>query len=291
MPTHDTLRLRCLHWQQTASPDAQALETSDVLERLPKELKDTLVSRYGKTHPGLAFYGLRHQLGLPPCPREPRFRRWAEGHRSPVALLPNLTQRHAEVIDFATEQRFVLGGASDPEHNACLLFGAMGDTSVALGRYLEDRAFYREPQFFRGDEARSIHLGIDVFDRAGTPVHAPYDGTVHSLAYNDKRLDYGATVILRHTMDNEEPFFTLYGHLSRQSLEGLSRGDRIARNEAFCRLGTPDENGGWVPHLHFQVILDMLNGDGDYPGAAFPSELAIWRSLCPDPGHIVAITT
>jgi|25_taG_2_1085351.scaffolds.fasta_scaffold00003_132 murein DD-endopeptidase MepM/ murein hydrolase activator NlpD len=294
MPTHDNLRSLCLRWQDAAPATElapEALEDPAVLDCLPEALRIALMSRYGVVHPALALYGLRHQLGLSPCPMEARFQRWADRNQSPVALLTSLAHKTHEVIEFASEQRFALGGHTDPEYNTRLLFDAMGDSRVALGRYLEDRAFYREPQFFRGDEARSVHLGVDVFDHAEASVYAPFDGKVHSLAYNAKRLDYGATIILEHTMEDDTPFFTLYGHLSRQSLKGLSQGDHVAQGDAFCRLGPPSENGGWVPHLHFQVILDMLNFEGDYPGAAFPSEIAIWRSLCPDPRRIVAIAT
>lgn len=294
MSTHDTLRSLCLRWQDTASAAELApevLEDPAALDHLPEALRTALVSRYGVANPALALYGLRHQLGLIPCPREAIFRRWANRNHSSVALLTSLAHKTHEVIECDNERRFSLGGQTDPDYNARLLFDAMGDTRVALGRYLEDRAFYREPQFFRGDEARSVHLGVDIFEHAEAPVYAPFDGKVHSLAYNAKRLDYGATIILEHAMEDGAPFFTLYGHLSCQSLEGLSRGDYVAQGDAFCCLGPPTENGGWVPHLHFQVILDMLGFEGDYPGAAFPSEIAIWRSLCPDPRHIVAIAT
>ena len=292
MPPQDSLYNLCQRWQ-ASMPDADsmsvALKDPAIVDRLPEQLKTALRSRYGTQHPNFVLYGLRHQLGLAPCPQETVFRRWAALHPSRIPLLSALSHKTHESIEFANERRFVLGGNSDPVHNARLLFDAMGKTRIALGRYLEDRAFYREPQFFRGDEARSVHLGIDVFEDAGAPVHAPYAGKVHSLAYNAKRLDYGATIILEHAMEDGLSFFTLYGHLSRESLAALAPGDRVSQGEAFCRLGDPAENGGWVPHLHFQVILDMLDFEGDYPGAAFPSELALWRSLCPDPQHIVAI--
>lgn len=294
MTNNNTLQTLCKRWKETnpaGEITSQALMDTKILKDLPEELRLALQIRHDEDNPLLALCVLRQQLGLVSCPKEVAFQQWAGLNRSPVALVTSLSNKQHEVIEFDNEKRFFLGGNTDPEHNARLLFDAMGDTRVALGRYLEDRAFYREPQFFHGDEARSVHLGIDVFEHAEAPVHAPFEGKVHSLAYNAKRLDYGATIILEHAMDNGLPFFTLYGHLSRQSLTALAPGDRVSQGEPFCRLGAPTENGGWVPHLHFQVILDMLDFEGDYPGAAFPSELDIWRSLCPDPRHIVAIET
>ena len=55
----------------------------------------------------------------------------------------------------------------------------------------------------RSIERRTIHLGLDIFCDAGTPVHAPLRGTVHAFAYNPASLDYGGVIVLRHTTDDE----------------------------------------------------------------------------------------
>src|SRR5690606_22350572 len=131
-----------------------------------------------------------------------------------------------------------------------------------------------------GSEPRTLHLGIDLFQPAGAPVFAPLDGTVHSFADNDLPLDYGPTVLLEHRPDGCPPFFTLYGHLSRASLDGLAEGRPVAKGERIGALGTPDENGGWAPHLHFQLVTDLLARRGDFPGVGTVSERAVWTSLC-----------
>src|SRR6478735_1326257 len=58
-----------------------------------------------------------------------------------------------------------------------------------IGGYNEHRAIYsRSNVFDAGDsneEPRRLHLGIDIWGKAGTPVFAPLNGNVHSFAFND----------------------------------------------------------------------------------------------------------
>jgi 4-aminobutyrate aminotransferase-like enzyme len=95
--------------------------------------------------------------------------------------------------------------------------------------------------------------------------------------------------VLRHSTDDGTKFFTLYGHLSRESLAGLKVGRTIAAGEQFATLGTADVNGGWTPHLHLQIITDLLGLDTDFPGVARPTERSVWCALCPDPNLIARV--
>lgn len=158
---------------------------------------------------------------------------------------------------------------------------------IAYGGYMEERRLYQASTHF-GSEAnpRTLHLGLDLWAPAGHPVYAPMAGSVHSFAYNDQALDYGATIILKHPM-GEGYFYTLYGHLSLRDLEGLYEGKEIARGQEFCHLGDYPENGGWPPHLHFQIIRDMAGYYGDYPGVVQIGEKEIWQERCPDPMMVV----
>lgn len=163
------------------------------------------------------------------------------------------------------------------------------DPPMAIGRYGEDRVLYRHSLIFGGaSERRSIHLGIDLFAAAGTPVAAPLDGTVHSLGNNANVGDYGPTVILEHELAGLR-FWSLYGHLDRQCLATMAPGSRVTKGTEFARFGAPDENGGWPPHLHFQLIADISDHAGDYPGVAAPSERHIWLDRCPDPNVVLRI--
>lgn len=155
---------------------------------------------------------------------------------------------------------------------------------VAYGGYGEERALYGSSDHFDdgASEPRTIHLGLDFWAPAGTAVYAPLSGQVHSFQYNHRPLDYGATIILRHELQNRT-FHTLYGHLSLSSIASLREGLFIARGTAFTTIGHPDENGGWAPHLHFQVIYDMEYFRGDYPGVATKTEAPGYLENCPDP--------
>src|SRR5690606_14730404 len=101
---------------------------------------------------------------------------------------------------------------------------------VGFGGYNEDRIIYKRSSHFQGEEPRSVHLGVDLWTEAGTPVYAPLDAFVHSFADNQGMGNYGPTIILEHRLENHL-FYTLYGHLSRKSLLGLSVGKSIKSGE------------------------------------------------------------
>lgn len=159
--------------------------------------------------------------------------------------------------------------------------------TYGIGGYDEKRGWYaRGEQFSNGEEVRSIHLGVDIWAPAGEPVYAPYDGVVHSAQDNALFGDYGPTVILRHAIEGVT-FYTLYGHLSRESLPGKTPGAAFAKGERIGTLGAPPINGDWPPHLHFQIMIDMLGKVGDYPGVAAESQREIYLTLCPDPNLVL----
>ena len=151
----------------------------------------------------------------------------------------------------------------------------------AIGGYGESRTLYRRSKLFEGTEPRTVHLGIDVWGAAGTKVHAPLGGMVHSFAFNNDHGDYGATVILQHQIETKV-FHTLYGHLSLKDLSKLKEGKFIIRGEVIGHFGEREENGDWPPHLHLQVIEDMRIKRGDYPGVCTLSESEKYLANCPD---------
>ena len=124
---------------------------------------------------------------------------------------------------------------------------------VGIGGYAEERSLYSRSDLFEGEEARTIHLGIDIWAIAGTQVFAPLDGKVHSFANRKIHGDYGPVIILEHEFDNVS-FHTLFGHLSSSSLEGLQVGKEFVAGEVLGSMGEYNENFHWPPHLHFQVI-------------------------------------
>ncbi len=161
--------------------------------------------------------------------------------------------------------------------------------TYGIGGYNEHRTIYSRSTVFDANtiaaEPRRLHLGMDIWGATGTTVFAPLGGVVHSFAFNDCFGDYGATIVLMHQL-NGEAFHTLYGHLSIRDLANLTEGKYISRGEVIGHFGEPPENGGWPPHLHFQVIKDMHNNRGDYPGVCRYSEREKYLHNCPDPDLI-----
>lgn len=159
-----------------------------------------------------------------------------------------------------------------------------------IGGYSEHRTVYAFREIFNGagpgEEPRRLHLGTDIWGKLQTAVMAPLDGIVHSYAFNNQPGDYGATIILSHNLEGNH-FYTLYGHLSLSSIKNIAEGQRIQAGEVFAEFGIPAENGQWPPHLHFQIILDLDNWKGDYPGVCKFSEKESWLANSPDPDLIL----
>lgn len=161
---------------------------------------------------------------------------------------------------------------------------------VAYGGYLERRNLYNDKASFSSDGLiqRNIHLGIDYWCTAGTAIITPIAGTVHSFKNNAVKGDYGPTIILEHALEGVS-FYSLYGHLSVESLEGLYIGRQFKKGEVLARLGTPDINVNYAPHLHFQIIKDLQGAFGDYPGVCSAETFKHYVQNCPDPNFLLKI--
>jgi peptidoglycan LD-endopeptidase LytH len=161
---------------------------------------------------------------------------------------------------------------------------------AGIGGYGEDRVIYQQKKHFSEieTEPRSIHLGTDIWIKAGEPIFAPLNAEVHSFAFNNHYGDYGPTIILKHELEGTT-FFTLYGHLSLPSLNGLATGQKIEKGQQFATVGPYPENGDWPPHLHFQVIGDIGDYSGDFPGVSSVRDREHYLSICPDANLILRI--
>ena len=159
----------------------------------------------------------------------------------------------------------------------------------AIGGYLENRYIYRRSEHFQQtQEPRSVHLGVDIWAKAGTPVYAPTKAKVHSFVNNDNFGDYGPTIILEHNLEGKT-FYTLYGHLNLECLENLYEGKIIEEGEQIAEFGNFPINGNWPPHLHFQVMTDMLGKKGDFPGVCEPSKQGYYSEICLDANWVLGI--
>ena len=114
---------------------------------------------------------------------------------------------------------------------------------------------------------------------------------MHSIHANTGNKDYGPTLILKHSFGENHTFYTLYGHLTKSSLKLFKEGDSIQKGDLIAYVGNEIENGNWSPHLHFQLMLDMMGYKTDFPGVAFPAEKEVWKSICPDPEFLFKVNT
>jgi 4-aminobutyrate aminotransferase-like enzyme/Ser/Thr protein kinase RdoA (MazF antagonist) len=259
------------------------------------------LEQLAQIHPRFGHYSFRAACGMPAVPQSESVQRWLTSKAktgAPILEVDVRTER-CHVFDLSVGSAYFGADPRDAETSALTdkIFGDMkrGGVRVGIGRYDEPRLLYTSPLFGASDnpteERRTIHLGIDLFVEPGTNVHAPLAGVVHALANNTASLDYGALVILKHAAGDGQEFFTLYGHLSRDTLNDLQVGQPITQGQQFARVGTAHENGGWAPHLHFQVILDLFECGTNFPGVARASERAVWTSLSPDPNLLLGIPT
>lgn len=165
------------------------------------------------------------------------------------------------------------------------------NAEVAYGGYIEGRTLYKRSTIFKNDSVpeRNIHIGLDLWSKVGTSVLAALDGKVHSFKNNIGLGDYGPTIILEHEIENEK-FYTLYGHLSLESIESLTVGKFYKRGEQIATLGNAAVNGDYAPHVHFQIIQNIEEYWGDYPGVCNTNDLNFYIENCPDPNLLLKIT-
>lgn len=161
---------------------------------------------------------------------------------------------------------------------------------VAYGGYCEERNLYKRSVAFKDNNTpeRNIHIGLDLWLKAESVINAPLEGTVHSFKNNIGLGDYGPTIILEHQLKNEK-FYTLYGHLSLKTIENIKVGQLFKKGEVMATLGNSNVNGNYAPHLHFQIIKNIENYWGDYPGVCNKEEIDFYTENCPDPNLILKI--
>ena len=153
-------------------------------------------------------------------------------------------------------------------------------SSFSIGKYNEKR-----PNMYEGDlfekTNRFIHMGIDIGAPVGTPVKSFYDGEIFLFKYNDQKLDYGYTIITKHQFKGQN-IYALYGHLSNSSLKNKKIGQKIYSGEVLAYLGSEEDNGGWPPHVHFQLSL-IKPKECDLPGVVSEENHDIALKIFPDP--------
>jgi 4-aminobutyrate aminotransferase-like enzyme/Ser/Thr protein kinase RdoA (MazF antagonist) len=243
--------------------------------------------------PGLLRARLRAACGLPVTDAAPRIQTYLDRERGNFAPVMGADLSNAPMGSLSVEHTvwpqnpFYLG----PTEAARVGEEYHNDGQIWLGYYFEPRLIYAEPAFRNGpwlaSDRRTVHLAVDAFAPAGTPVFAPMDATVHVIENRTGHLDYGGVVILAHDTPEGDRFYTLYGHLNPDVCDTLKPGQRLKKGVAFCKLGDSSQNGGWAAHIHFQMALTLDGLGNDWPGVGDPDDNYLWRAICPNPAAML----
>lgn len=119
---------------------------------------------------------------------------------------------------------------------------------------------------------RGQHLGEDWnygsgSDDVGQPVCSIGNGEVLSVSYipdkypsDPNKGGWGRVILIKHTLPKGSKYeyvVSLYGHLGidpkQKNYREIHKGDPVTRNQIIGYVGTKSENGGWSPHLHFEI--------------------------------------
>ena len=209
-------------------------------------------------------------------------------------LDPNIPPQAFTPLDLSvTNQELQKINTASSKDLEAYVFGVIQskNAKVGYGGYNETRNLYQRSLHFNQNDVtteRNIHLGMDLWIEAGTPIFATLEGKIHSFKNNANYGDYGPTIVLRHEIEGVE-FYTLYGHLSLESLSALEVGQTIQKGECLATLGDASVNGDYPPHLHFQIIKDMQGLHGDYPGVCAKQDVDFYLGNCPDPNLLLKI--
>ncbi len=253
-----------------------------------------LLTKWRSINPDFAYYSFRKACGFAPHPLENTFKEWVNSKVfSLLDLFPTVKRKAIYPLDLSVSSRW-MGHQDDFEDLPYFEFRIarlleQNPDCIPSGGYCEPRSVYTSPEYDKmgnnGKESRTTHIGVDFWLPEGTPVHTVLDGEV-VVAFNDEGYkEYGGLVILKHKIQDFN-FYTLYGHLSVESILELKVGKKLKKGMCIGYLGNTKENGHWSPHLHFQVMLSLLGNDNDFPGVVYPTELDTWKSICPNPNEL-----
>ncbi len=256
-----------------------------------------LLEKWFNLNESFAYYSFRNVCEMETHPKAKDFENWASKNTFQLSeLFPTIDKDEIHLLDLSPASTWI--GSKNDFNNLDLFqfkieqLQKENPSKVIAGGYCEPRPLYTASSYDKegnnGPESRTIHLGIDFWLPAETPVHALFDGTVITAVNDAGYKEYGGLIILKHRFENVE-FFTLYGHLSLKSIKNISEGTQLKKGDRIGYLGNENENGVWAPHLHFQIMLSMLDYKIDFPGVTYFNQLPIWKGICPDPNLLFKV--
>ncbi|CAM2172666.1 hydroxylysine kinase [Paraburkholderia sacchari] len=257
-----------------------------------------LLHRLDAMNPRFATAILRKACGFDAVEGAGATRRWIAAnmkHFAPIvhphpatltkALVPYGDASHEMTIDSAAQR---------PDKSTAWWndFCERHHIQLGVGPWGEKRTVYSNAAFesrFISGQHRIHHLGVDLFMPAGTAVYTPLDATVRSVQIEPEPQDYGGLITLLHEPQGCPPFVTLWGHMGHEALARLKPGQTLAAGDLVGHMGRSDENGGWTPHLHFQVSTDVSLSATEMLGVGETAYLDVWADLFPDVAALAGI--
>lgn len=166
-----------------------------------------------------------------------------------------------------------------------------------IGRYDEYRPGMYTSDLFGG--VRDVHIGLDIGAPIDTPIYAFSDGIIHSFGNNLEDGSYGPTLITEHFLSlpeqvgsqilgQKKKVWALHGHLSLDSITGITVGSQIKAGDIIAKVGSEEVNGGWPPHVHFQLSLKEPETH-DMPGVVEQEVRESALEVYPDPRLVLGL--
>jgi 4-aminobutyrate aminotransferase-like enzyme/Ser/Thr protein kinase RdoA (MazF antagonist) len=121
----------------------------------------------------------------------------------------------------------------------------------------------------------TVHLGVDLATRVGTPVRTPLAGIVSAVGSTPAG---AGAVLVEHSTTAGQRFYTLIAGITPSVVVSLG----VA---AGAIIGEADGSVIHVQHLTYRPTPPLA-----VPSGALLEELAFWESLSPDPAHAAALT-
>ena len=252
-----------------------------------------LIHKWREVDENFAYYSFRLACDLPAHPNQVDFNTWTARQEINISdLFPSINKNEFLKLDLSVNSEW-LGLSENFKdlnifENKINYLQQQNINKIISGGYLEPRQLYNTDNYEResnnGVENRTIHLGVDFWVNEGTEITNLFDGVIDTISIDKNEKGYGGIIILKHQI-NDFSFYTLFGHLSYKKFNH-NKGDFLKKGELIGLVGNKLENGNWVPHLHFQLLLSKLNYLQDFPGVSYHSEIEVFKSLCPDPNLI-----
>lgn len=233
----------------------------------------------------------RQACGLEAAPGARQVIDWLARHRArlPPIMHPHPARAKKAWIDFKTPgSPLVVASATHDHAGAARLYEAQQAEQgfeLGMGPWGEVREVYSAPFFASkliAGTRRKMHLGLDIFAPAGSEMFTPLDAIVVGLTINPDPLDYGGLIMLSHEPEPGVRFLSLWGHLSHQSVHTLKLGQKLKAGDRVAWLGDFSENGGWLPHIHLQLVVPAYDDPSVVPGVGEAALEAVWAELYPN---------